>query len=709
MKLEETLEQNEVQQIKDDQSEDIEFGIDKEDEWVIFKSFTNYSDPAGAIVREITSNAFDAHIEAGVDRDVEITIEEEDDLLGTSSLISFRDFGEGMSPHIIKTIYSRFGKSTKRDRNDAIGAFGFGAKSPLAYQDMFDVITIHEGIKYHYSVHAGEQRPVITLINEEETDEPSGTDVRINIKEGDTLKFKSALQKNLKYFDNIKYDNCGISNDYQILRGKHFIYRVDDTKDHSYDNLHICLGKVHYPLDSSLIDYKNINVGLYFDIGEIPVVWNREGIEYTNKATEKIQEKVRLAREELQDIYDSYFDGVDSIDKLLEFKTNTRLIPLTYDQDGEPIGVKDVNGFISTTTKYKKYDHLKVGVSNDLFANVHVDKTVSKYGNYMSSYLRNIDWDKETIFLMKKGENYSNLKTEFIKDKYSSAHFLRFNNKKKAVRSFMNSFFDSHFTLNPYGYPKEIRQEVVKEAYELYEEIKQFVIDKTEYYSDVEVTEEFEEAYIAQKEAEKKRKEKIFHYLSVKKRGSFDRVRINGNRLQKKFGRDLVIYGFQDDRRTLREVQKVLSRELSWRKMDYVHVIQISMRNERVVQEVLENVHYVHNIKKVGVFQRISRKYNQGAYINQLKNSGINIPGLERSYPPSYITPDEPDLEEKKEVWEKVGKHVKYPLLHYISNKAPDDLIEEYKKTCKYHHVNPILIGKKYIKDHYENQRTEEQ
>ena len=124
MELNETLEANEVEQIKDDQTEEIEFGVDKEDEWIIFKSFTNYSDPVGSIVREIASNAYDAHIEANVDKDIKVEIIDENDLLGTSSVLSIRDYGEGMSPDIIKNIYSKFGKSTKRDRNDAIGAFG---------------------------------------------------------------------------------------------------------------------------------------------------------------------------------------------------------------------------------------------------------------------------------------------------------------------------------------------------------------------------------------------------------------------------------------------------------------------------------------------------------------------------------------------------------------------------------------------------------
>lgn len=116
------IEDNYVETLQ--KNEDLEFGIDKEDEWIIFQSFINYSNPIPSMIREIVSNAFDAHIEAGVNKNVEVEYIRPDYLTGTSASISIRDKGDGMSPEIIQTIYSKFGKSTKRDRDDAIGAFG---------------------------------------------------------------------------------------------------------------------------------------------------------------------------------------------------------------------------------------------------------------------------------------------------------------------------------------------------------------------------------------------------------------------------------------------------------------------------------------------------------------------------------------------------------------------------------------------------------
>ena len=545
---------------------------------------------------------------------------------------------------------------------------------------------------------------------EDETDEPSGTEVRINIKDRDQSKIKSALQQQLKYFDRVKYVNCDISNDYKIIKGNHFIHRLERNKS-KYDDdkdVHLCLGKVRYPIDSDLIGRYRLNIGLYFDIGEIRPVWNRENIEYTDETVDKIKEKVKLAREELQQLYNKQNEDVDSIEKLLKYKETKNLIPL-YEEGEEVEGIYTRDNFIDTKNYYPKYDTLKVKNDSNLYSGFSIDKSFSSYRSYGTSTFYGFKPFDIEIFLMDKGQNYSDMKTEYIKENYESGVFLRPRNKKAVVRDLMNSFFTRGFTQDPYDYDKEVRQQVIKEAYELYEEMNDFIDRVSTKYSDVEVTEEFEEKYIAEKKAEKKRKEEIFHYLRVQTKGSFNRNRINGNTLKSKFGEDTVIYGFQDDRSALKEVKSILKSELSWREMDYIHVIQISMKNEQVVREVLpDTVYYVKEVDKIRIFRKISNKYNQQAFINDLKRNGINAPSLKDKHIPNYITPEEPTEEEKRQVYKMIGKYHKYPLLHY-THSAPDEYVEEYKQNSKYHNINPILIGKKHIRDNYEESNSTEE
>ena len=93
---------------------------------IIFKmlSKTIYSNPIGSVVREITSNCFDSHVEAGVNTPVIIrkSIDKETGVI----YISFIDFGVGMSPERINKVFSVLLKSTKCDDNQQIGCYGLG-------------------------------------------------------------------------------------------------------------------------------------------------------------------------------------------------------------------------------------------------------------------------------------------------------------------------------------------------------------------------------------------------------------------------------------------------------------------------------------------------------------------------------------------------------------------------------------------------------
>jgi len=118
-----------------------------------------YSNPIGSIVREITSNGFDANISAGKpDEPVIISMGED---LEEGPYIEFQDFGTGMTPDIISTIYSNYFSSTKRGDNSQIGGWGLGSKTPLAYTELFYITTVVDKVKYEYIYHKGEDKPII--------------------------------------------------------------------------------------------------------------------------------------------------------------------------------------------------------------------------------------------------------------------------------------------------------------------------------------------------------------------------------------------------------------------------------------------------------------------------------------------------------------------------------------------------------------------
>lgn len=105
-----------------------------------------YEDPLASAIRETISNAFDA---VGKNRETgdvivsvgDVGIIENDE----HKWIEVKDAGCGMTKDELVETYAQYGVSTKRDDKSAIGAFGLGAKSPLAATTEMHIITEHDG------------------------------------------------------------------------------------------------------------------------------------------------------------------------------------------------------------------------------------------------------------------------------------------------------------------------------------------------------------------------------------------------------------------------------------------------------------------------------------------------------------------------------------------------------------------------------------
>jgi len=329
------------QKIKSTGGKTTKMGFSGKANAMLFDMFTDgiYSNPIGSIVREISSNCFDSHIEAGKDTpDNPVIIKHTYDKAAKEHYISFFDNGVGMSPDRVEKIYGVYFESTKRDGNDQIGGFGIGGKTPMAYKrtstdangnvtedSSFFVITRYNGIEYSYSIYKGESSPEIQLLHETSTTECNGTEVRVPVKENDLDRFGSEIKKQLYYFENIVFsgfDNDADLNDYKIYKGTNFLYRGNVYGD----NVHLCIGKVAYPLNFgnvglSSYDY-GVSVALKFDIGEIDVTPNREEVRYTDKTIKKITEMLDAVKKELGDMLGKQYSNVQTIEDYYAAKEN---------------------------------------------------------------------------------------------------------------------------------------------------------------------------------------------------------------------------------------------------------------------------------------------------------------------------------------------------------------------------------------------------
>lgn len=132
-----------------------------------------YKDPVSAVIRELSCNAYDAHVAAG-NEDIPFIITIPTQL---DNEFRIRDFGTGLLPDEIDQIYTVMFKSTKGDSNDFVGCFGIGSKSPFALTTQFNIESYVNGTKWVYTVFkddSGIPSYVSHIPDGEKTDEPNG-------------------------------------------------------------------------------------------------------------------------------------------------------------------------------------------------------------------------------------------------------------------------------------------------------------------------------------------------------------------------------------------------------------------------------------------------------------------------------------------------------------------------------------------------------
>jgi hypothetical protein len=256
----------------------------------------NYSNTILATIREPYANAVDANKENGLSPEL-IEVKSPTSLDQTFSI---RDFGPGLSRDQIFNLYSKFGKSTKRDSNTKLGAFGIGKFAPLSYKDSFTVTSYHNGNKSIYSLYISEENDTkIDEVFSEPTSEDNGVCISVGVAKADINKFNEEIASFFTNFEalptflNIQYhivkpEIVASGNDWQIRKCN------SSYNSYSVGEQGIVMGGIYYPINVELVDFK---IGedyawarylskLVFiaDIGSVSLHHSRESLEY-NKTT----------------------------------------------------------------------------------------------------------------------------------------------------------------------------------------------------------------------------------------------------------------------------------------------------------------------------------------------------------------------------------------------------------------------------------------
>lgn len=260
-----------------------------------------YSDPEASFIREIVSNGWDSHVEAGT-TDTPIVVRLKND--GNYSYnVTIRDYGTGLSKEQFENLFCKIGSSTKRESNAYHGCFGLGHLSPLAVSKVCYINSYYNGVVRLYIMTKDGNNITTNLMSEMPTTEKNG--IEITVKNVNRYNYEKAFS-NLAFFPNVYID--GIYSDVNKIKIKKF--KNFTAASRGFEDK-LLLGNVLYPLNSSIIPaeyldfYRSISksgIVFNFNIGELQVTPNRESIIYNTKTNELIVQRIKDAFEEIKTI-----------------------------------------------------------------------------------------------------------------------------------------------------------------------------------------------------------------------------------------------------------------------------------------------------------------------------------------------------------------------------------------------------------------------
>jgi hypothetical protein len=251
-----------------------------------------YSNKILAVVRELSTNASESHIEAG-NKDIPFDV-----LLPSNIDPNFviRDYGLGLSHEDCMSLYRTYFKSTKSDKNTVGGCLGLGSKSPFAYTDSFSVVSYFNGMKRFYSGVRTTNGPEFNFMHEEETDEPNGIQVSVPVKSGDFDSFKNSASFVYKYFDvTPNFTGRQIEIEHKQITLSDDTWYVDRNTRANY----VVMGQIAYPIKASTFDnidedistFLRLVTGLHLnmDIGSVDITPSREELSYNPQTIDNIR------------------------------------------------------------------------------------------------------------------------------------------------------------------------------------------------------------------------------------------------------------------------------------------------------------------------------------------------------------------------------------------------------------------------------------
>tara|TARA_R100001594_G_scaffold29218_1_gene54662 strand:- start:55 stop:1971 length:1917 start_codon:yes stop_codon:yes gene_type:complete len=268
-----------------------------------------YTNKVKAVIREISTNAYDAHVAAGNDEPFDVHLPTD-----LEPWFSVRDYGTGLSHQDCMEIYTTYFHSTKTDSNDYVGALGLGSKSPYSIADSFTVTSWFNGEKRVYSAYKDENDcPQFALLTSDDTDEPNG--IEVSVAASDPYEFEQEAVSVYKFFD--KLPNINIDSVVHNIEDAHKQYKIktdDFASSTQWGDVTCVMGNVGYRLNRGDIEHPmaDMEVVLYFNIGDLNFTPGRESLSLDDKTKNNVIAKLDLLKEGMKEALQVKLDACET-------------------------------------------------------------------------------------------------------------------------------------------------------------------------------------------------------------------------------------------------------------------------------------------------------------------------------------------------------------------------------------------------------------
>lgn len=305
-----------------------EFGISEKDTAHLMQILrdTLYSDKVLAVLREYGANAWDAQRSNNKGHlPIKITLP-----TYSEPTLKIRDFGPGLSLEDVFEVYNKYGASTKRDSNVAVGMLGIGSKSGFAYSDSFTIVSWHGGqMSTYVAVIDSSEKGRVDLFDVQPAEDPNetGVEIQIAVRPHDIAEFERKAQALFAFYEPQPDINCVLP---EPPKGKDFpgLGRVLESQDgqsmRGAKGITAVMGCVPYRVNlgqlTGLSKYANsISAILWFDIGQLQVAASREELKYGDTTKDRLTERINT-------IIDKYVEHLlDGVDKLSPWERRLRV------------------------------------------------------------------------------------------------------------------------------------------------------------------------------------------------------------------------------------------------------------------------------------------------------------------------------------------------------------------------------------------------